>query len=233
MNVDDSPPSAATSVPARTVTATRIEGWLQKWPQIIAIAMGGTALVISFCANPKAQKANEIAAEANTIAERAQKDADKQFMQINRPLLVLTPQRIDGHFVNPTNRGHEAFSRIKYEIVNKGNVIARNIILPEVMGVVQGKMLPAEVNREALTGNVSLAPGAHLYIEMALQSQFTSAEEAAKYVARFGSNYMQLNIPIYYAHGIDTNRIYMSRRKDRINRDQALIIDNDIDDPVE
>lgn len=168
---------------------------------------------------------------AAVYARSAVKSSEKQFLKINRPLLLVTPVRFaNGEFLSVVANGREITYRNQYEIKNVGNVVAKNIQLgrARVRDSKSGKVLPAEV--EMLANNVSLGPGDYHTLVSELSLSMTNATAATNYVTKFNEA-QEVRMLLSYTHALDTGLTFRVMRRDQIGRNSVVTLGSDFTDP--
>lgn len=100
----------------------RQETWsmLKSIPQIVAALVAVVSIVISV--------------KSCQIAREALDNSKQQFLQINKPYILITPKKFDdGQYWKLSLEDKTVVKRLKYQIKNAGNVIASNLSLPDIM----------------------------------------------------------------------------------------------------
>jgi hypothetical protein len=161
------------------------------------------------------------------------KTSEKQFIQLNRPLVLMTPTRFEnGEFLALVANGREVRHRVQYELKNVGNVIAVNLQPTPGLTVLDaktGQRLP--VAEEPRVGKRSLGPGDSYMLISELTMSLTSEEAAANYVKQF-KDFVEVNMVVMYTHSLDPARSFKTIRRNRIGKSSVIELDSDFRDTL-
>jgi hypothetical protein len=143
------------------------------------------------------------------IAERSLDATQKQFYQINRPLLLLTPVKFEDNqkYLKISKENNYVETLIRYKVENIGNVVAKNIEHP------QSKKL------------IDIAPGEVQYFLIVYESRPTgksSLEEVASAVDKG----MQVKWTINYTSELDKSIKYRVSVENIIFKDSAIVLES-------
>lgn len=143
------------------------------------------------------------------VANESNKIADNALTYSQRPYLSVNPIKFNnGKFISVKEIEGGIEGKVRFEISNKGNSIAKNILLtPIILSSIEFVSVETKiafVNKyECSTGNTALAPGELTILEIGWQIPVYNKEATLDLLHKFENNElsMPLDIEIFY----DTN----------------------------
>ena len=199
---------------------------------IIAVSVV-ISLGISIRSCRTSEKAEETAKEANKISNAALETSQYQFLQINRPYITLSPIKFDnGMYWKVTQQDNVVKVALKYKIKNVGNVAAKDIELPNKIGIDPKMKLKKDASvLYQKPRKVTLGPGESFTIEPILMMGYENEEIAKKkYVylisdKSYGADFL---LPLNYTNELDETQKYRTFMQNRIYKEKALIIKSEM-----
>ncbi len=197
--------------------------WLGKnWKTWVPILVSIIALSISLCSN-------KTASDANRIAKDTYETSKYQFLQVNRPYIIISPKRFDNkQFWQIKQEGENIKIALMYEMKNAGNVTAKDIMLPDKATFISGKkLLKDDQVRYYKSGKVTLGPGDtfNIYSNIALEKE---NEEAAKkdyeHLVSDKSYGVDVSLSVNYTNELDETQRYKTFVQYRIHKNKAQLI---------
>jgi hypothetical protein len=185
------------------------------------IAIASFVLSIKGCQN---------AATANRTAENAIETSRQHFIQINRPCVTLTPKKgSDGKYWHLTQLEKSIGINIRYEVVNVGNVIAKDIRLPDKVSLRLGARLEeaSPVTYKKELGAFTLGPGQDCRVDMIQIIHFKTAEAAKQNLELLASdekNGLRVSTAVDYGNELDKSQKYRTIVDTRFFSDRTVIL---------
>ncbi|RJP29703.1 MAG: hypothetical protein C4533_01575 [Candidatus Omnitrophota bacterium] len=200
---------------------------------LIVTIVAVVALVVSVRGCCVSTDAYRLSKESKNIAKDALDTGKYQFIQINRPYVLISPKKFnDGSFWKIQQKSNHVEIIVKYEIKNVGNVAAKNIELPDNLIIGQETKLKrdAPVSYKKMS-EVTLGPGDFYELVCSFVLDY-SDEEAAKnnyeYIVSDSSEGLTLLLAVTYTNEIDGFMEYRTIVENRIHNDNALIIKSEM-----
>ncbi len=200
--------------------------WLGKnwkaWTIIVSIV----ALVIS-------HKSNKTASDANRIANAAYETSKYQFLQVNRPYIILTSKRFDNEqFWQIKQEGKIIKIVLKHEIKNAGNVAVKDIVLPDKVEVIRGKKLTKDAQvRFYKPGKLTLGPGDSFDMQQDLVLEYKNEETAKnsyEHLISDKSSGVDALVIVNYTNELDETQRYKTFVENRIHKNVAQVIKSEM-----
>lgn len=173
-----------------------------------------------------------VSVRANHTAADALETSKYQFVQINRPYIILSLKKYDnGQFWEVTQIDKAVEVKIKYEIKNVGNVAAKNISLPDKIKVdiVGPKVNPKQAVPIIFQkpGKITLGPGDSFITEARLRMEYDNAKDARKnkeyHISdEYEGDIFQLSID--YTNELEGSQKYRTFVLNKIHNNEAQII---------
>ena len=174
------------------------------------------------------------------ISEEAEKSANEaldiskfQFLQVNRPYIILSPKKFDnGQYWKITQEGSIIRVALKYEVNNVGNVAAKDIKLPEKIGLGPRMKLNegAPVYYQKM-GKVTLGPGDSFSIEPNIVMGYKNEEVAKEQFEHlisdksYGADFL---LSVNYTNELDETQKYRTFIQNRIHKNKAQLIKSEM-----
>ena len=188
----------------------------------ILIAIGSFVVSIRGCA---------ISRDAEKNAEEAIALSKQQFLQTNRPHLLLSPLQFEDKMYwrfSEEDDGIRVY--IRYRLQNVGNVAATDISLPTEL-MLGPKMKKVQVVLKKPERSISLGPGARMLINSEMKIEYGDEDDASSHINRLRSEEsdgLTLQISVEYASEIDKLQRFRTVMMNRIHNDRAEIIKSEM-----
>lgn len=199
---------------------------LEKAKFLLAILLALFAAISMFISI----KSCNISKEARKDAKDALQTSQCQFLQINRPYIILNPKKFDnGWFWKVDQNEKQVEITLKYEIKNVGNVTAKDISLPDKIFVGNLKNDTPVVYKKM--GKVTLGPGDDFIIESKMAMGYENEELAKKqldYLISDKSANTTFLLSVNYANELDESQKYRTFVENRIHNDKALLVKSEM-----
>jgi len=216
----DHAPPAAKAKPWRDLLK-RICGFTKKhWGVILSNVIAMTALSVSFASS----------ARSNRIAEDALSTSRKQFLQTNRPYVVLSPRKFEnGRYYTVERQGEMLAVGFEFDVENVGNVAARDVDIPDRM-LIGLKKLEEDARVFPLRKEISpvtLSPGQSFVSMFSLKLEHKSIKEAKRGLEHFSSEDSEgflIKYSVEYRSEVDESRRYESSVTYRFRGDQRQLL---------
>ena len=194
--------------------------WLGKnWKAWVPIIVSIVALVIYF-----------------RIAKETHETSNYQFLQVNRPYIILSPTRFDDEkFWQIKQEGKIIKIDLKYEMKNDGNIIAKDIAFPDKV-----LLLPWEKSKKGFlayydkTGKVTISPGDIFYISQSIVAEHENEETAKNfYEDLISDKYPGLDVSLWvnYTNELDETQRYRTLVEYKINKNTAHLLKSETLNP--
>lgn len=179
------------------------------------------------------ENSNKIATEANKISKNAFETSQYQFLQINRPYIVVAPKKFeDKLYWKVTQQENKVLIDLKYEIKNVGNVSARNISIPDKLSVGHNMKLKKDsILSFKIPDKVSLGPGDDFVITTNVIMQYENEEDANTNYTHFTSDESEgvtYLFSVNYTNELDESQKYRTFMQNRIHNDRAVILKSEM-----
>lgn len=201
---------------------------------IISILISSKSCQISDIAEKTAHNAVQISKESNKIAKEALDTSKYQFIQVNRPYLIVGPAKYDnGEFWKITQESNVVVVNFKYKIKNVGNVAAKDIKIPDkiVLGPKTKLSKGAPLLFQKETGKVTLGPGDDYIFVVGTKLGYEDEDKAKKNLEYFRSDRSEgvtFQISVEYANELDGSQRYRTFMMNKIHNDTAKIIKSEM-----
>ena len=193
--------------------------------ELMTILLAGAALFVSI-------RSYNIAKQANKTSKDALKASEKQFLEVNRPYLLIEPvifkdtnsyfkiEKIDNDIIK---------FNLKYKITNKGNVIIKDIVQPDVLNVAENQKYLGTLQSNVAT--LSLNPGQQLIMGIWYSQRKIGDIQIDEYVNGFhsGKNSLVHAFPIQYHTELDPSIVYKLFVKHKIHNDRVELLKSEMD----
>jgi hypothetical protein len=184
-------------------------------------------------------KSYQISDDAKKIAEQALNTTNKQFIQTNRPYILIEPKKFDdGMYWDIGLKKNIITIKLKFELKNVGNVTAKDLSIPDVavhqnVVVHQKKIISKDVyNVESNNaGKISLGPGDIVFINPESMMTFENEGEAKTYYLKATSEKamgLVFQLPVEYTNELDQTQRYRSLVMAKIYNEEATILKSDL-----
>jgi len=200
----------------------------------ISISISIKSCQISDNAETTSQNAVNIAKESNKIAKDALDSSQYQFIQVNRPYLIVGPSKYEnGEYWDITLKSNVVEIIIKYKIKNVGNVAAKDIEIPDKivlrLRTPKNNKVPFSFKKEI--GKIALGPGDTYVCEINFELGYESDDKAKKYYDYQKSNRSEgvtFKISVEYSNELDESQQYRTVMLNEIHNDTAKIIKSEM-----
>lgn len=175
----------------------------------------------------------QVSENAEDTAKEALDTIKYQFIQTNRPYIILSPKKFDdGLFWKVGRKGNMVEVALKYEVKNVGNIGAKDINIPDKLAIGPGTKLKegAQVIYSKM-GKVTLGPGDDFNMEAITSMEYESEEEAKRNLAHFiseKSKGVTFLISVDYTNELDESQKYRTLMMNRIHNEKALLIKSEM-----
>ena len=202
--------------------------WLGKnWKVCVPIIVSLVALGISLCSN-------KIASDANRIAKETNEMSNYQFLQLNRPFIILSSKIFDNEqFWQIKQEGKIIKIVFKYKLKNAGNIIAKDIAFPDKVGLISGTKIKkySQVHVDTY-GELTIGPGASINIDQGLALDCENEENAKKYYEDLISDKSPgIDVPIWvnYTNELDETKRYKTFVKYKFYKNATVLIKSEME----
>lgn len=198
-----------------------------------SIVISIKSCTISENAEKAAKNAIEVSENSNRIAGEALEISKYQFIQVNRPYIIISPKKYEnGQFWKVNQKGKAVEIDLQYEIKNVGNIAAKNVSLPEKL-VVGPKMNLREGASIIFqkTGKVTLGPGEDFIVTIQMKIEYDNIEDARKNQEHFISDKSKgtlFQLSVNYTNELDEAQKYRTFMMNRIHNDTAQVIKSEM-----
>jgi hypothetical protein len=193
---------------------------------ILKIMVVAIPIILSIYAATTSYKSNQIAKDAVETTKH-------HFLQINRPYIILSPKKFDDkQFWKVKQQGDAVEIIVKYEIKNVGNVVAKDIRLPNNVAI--GPKLKLEEGAPVIytrSNKVSLGPGDDFIVESGMKIHYETEEEARKNYEHFLSDKsegMTIGFSVSYTNGLDESKKYRTLVENKIHNEKATVLKSEM-----
>lgn len=189
---------------------------------------------ISEGARDIAQHASKVSENSNTIAKEALNTSKQQFIQINRPYILVSPKKFeDDQYWQLFLEHKTVVKRIKYEVRNVGNVAATNLSLPDIMRIDIKSAKPIDGIETSFEkpGRVTLGPGDSFNLNTTFSVAYTTTQDAKKNMDFYLSEEYEgdtFRLSITYENELEVTKKYRTVIVNRIHNDKARIIKSEM-----
>ena len=200
---------------------------------VITVFIIGGGLFLSWKtandAQDMAKQALKAAEDSNDIANNALKKSEKQFIQINRPHILLSPKRFDnGLYWKIIQQKNVVKIILKYEIENVGNVSAKDVDLPHNLMVASETPFKEDfhISYKKPT-KTTLGPTQKFYIEPIIEKGYDSEGKAKNYLEQLISEKSQgitFSLSVNYINPLKATEKYLTLIKNIVYKDRVKII---------
>jgi hypothetical protein len=176
-------------------------------------------------------KSCKISQKANDAAENAIEISRHQFIQKNRPYIVIEAEKYDdGQYWTLEQKGATVIAESNFKFMNVGNVAAVNIHFPDAAQVISRGPLK-ELKFIKTADNLSVGPNGSFHMKLKASLEKDSLEEATKeleFLKSDASNGYTHGISIIYENGIDLSQKYQTTICYRIHNDNAFLLKSEM-----
>jgi hypothetical protein len=203
-------------------------------PIVIPILISVKSCQISESARDIAQQASKLSEDSNRIAREALDNSKQQFIQINRPYILVSPKKFDdGLYWRLFLENKNVVKRLKYQIKNVGNVIATNLSLPDIMKieVESRKQNDGMVITYEKPSNVTIGPGDSFTLNFTIKSTYATTQDARRNMEFYTSERYEgdtIQVSISYHNDLEPTKKYRTVVVNRIHNDTAHILKSEM-----
>ena len=177
-----------------------------------------------------------ISMDANDTAEKAIKAAERQFIQINRPYLILDPVEKNGQFWKLKRDGLAVIMQVDFKTHNVGNVAAENVHFPDNLSVSGHDKTKSPFRSEfkKITDDITIAPGKFYYTALTLwigKETIKDVEDVNEFIKLINSNKhrgITIKLLADYKNAIDTDQRYRTIVQYNIKKDEAILLKSEM-----
>ena len=201
---------------------------------VVSIVIAVKSCQISESARDIAQKASKLSEDSNRIAKEALDNSKQQFIQINRPYLLISPRKFaDGQYWRLSLEDKTVVKRLQYQLKNVGNVIATNISLPDIMKieVESPKTNDGMVINYEKPGKITLGPGDNITLNLTIKSTYPTVQNAKQNIDFYISERYEgdtIRAQITYDNDLEPTKKYTTIVLSRIHNDMAYILKSEM-----
>lgn len=198
--------------------------------ELITVILAIISMVVAFVSMIVSLKGCQTSESANRIAKNALETSRQQFVQLNRPYVIITPRKgADGRYWNLAEQDKSVLINIRYEFKNVGNVVAKDIRLPDKVSVSLGANLEEKspVTYKKVTGAFTLGPGQSCQVDFITIIPFKTTEYAKQNLELLTSdkkNGILISTAADYVDELDKSHKYRTLVSTRFFSDRALLI---------
>jgi len=183
-------------------------------------------------------KSCRVAENARKIAGDSLETSRYQFIQINRPYIILCPKRYkNGLFWKVKQHDNTVVIDLQFEIKNVGNVSAKNISLPNEFSVgPKIKLSPNAVGKYIKPDKVTLGPGDELIAAAKFILEYGNEEEAQinlEHIVSGKSEGVTMLFSVDYTNELDVSKKYRTFMENLIHKDSVRVLKSEMLDLVE
>ncbi len=196
---------------------------LKLFPGILVIVIAVLSFIVSV-------KGCQISGSAKRTAESALETSRQQFVQLNRPYVTISPKKgSDDRYWNLAQQDKSVLMNIRYEVKNVGNVVAKDVRLPDKVLVRLGANLEeySPATYKEVTAAFTLGPGQSCRVDIIGIIRFKTAEDAKenlKLLASDKKNGILISTAADYANELEKSQKYRTLVTTRFFSDRALLI---------
>lgn len=166
---------------------------------------------------------------ANTKSDKAMKLSRQQFLEENRPHLVIKPitDEKTGFYIVIEETDILRFRvHLRYQLKNVGSVIASNVFTPDTANFTVNEKNEVVLKGDIRSSVISIPPGESIVSSIWVDVQSSSPEEAEKYIKelRNGEGKMTHDFPAIYQNEIDPSLRYLTQVHHEISKDKVSIL---------
>ena len=197
---------------------------------LVAIGISVRSCQISGKATNTAINALEVAEASNHIAQEALQNSNTQFIQINRPYILIIPKRYENNeYRKVSQKANVVEINIKCEVKNVGNVAAKNVQLSDSIAArINLKDIPVRFQKP---DGIALGPGDGFMVRIQIQMEFNTVSEAKANSESLISDQddgVSFPFSLNYENELDQSKKYRTFRLIRIKNDMAEIVKSEM-----
>jgi len=198
--------------------------WIAKNPlDLILVIIAVIALAVSI-------RSCKISNKAQRIANDALEASERQFLEENRPYLIIEPVpfKETGSYFKIEQEEDRIKITLNYRMTNIGSVIAQNIIHPSIATFYENKeptvILPAKVTP------ISLGPGQKISANMWVMLEKIADVSIDEYIEGFysGKNKITHQFPVRYFTELKPSLTYNAIVEYEIYTDHVIILKSEM-----
>jgi hypothetical protein len=167
----------------------------------------------------------QIAEDSKIIAEKTLESSDKQFVQLNRPYLTLSPVKYDdGTYYKITEKDQKLIIELSLELKNSGNVAAKNVTFPNAINI-KTKMTLNGIYK--ITPIMSLSPEDSIKFSIAMHIDFNDQNDLPLTIEKLNSSEykgIEMGCTVTYENEMNETNKYACDVQYRIKKDRAIIL---------
>lgn len=188
------------------------------------------ALILAIFSLLVAIRGCQISNDAKKIAKDSLDVTKNQFVQINRPYIILAPKKFNnGQFWKIEQDKNRVIATLRYEIKNVGNVAAKNIEVPTnvIVANVENKS-PIYYQK---SGKITLGPGDKMNLTLTSNMGYESeamSKANYEYLISDKSEGVIFHLSVDYESEVDKAHKYRTYVENRIHNEKALLIKSEM-----
>jgi type II secretory pathway pseudopilin PulG len=198
--------------------------------ELITVIIAIVSAVVAVVSMIVSVRGCQISESANRTAQNALDKSQQQFIQLNRPYVTITPKKgADGRYWNLAQQDKSWVINVRYEIKNVGNVVAKDVSLPNKVSIRLSANREEEspVTYKRTPAGFALGPGESVRIDMIMIVHCKTSDDAKRdlesLVSR-KSNGVLISAPVDYTNELDKSQKYRTFVVTRFFSDRALLI---------
>ncbi len=197
---------------------------------LVSIGISLRSCQISGKATNTAIDALEVAEASNHIAQEALQTSSKQFIQINRPYILIIPKRHENNEYRKVSQKANAVEiNLKCEVKNVGNVTAKNVHLADSLAArINLKDIPVRFQKP---DGIALGPGDGFMVRTQIRMEFDTVSEAKanrEFLISDQDDGVSFPFSLNYENELDQSKEYRTFRLIRVKNDRAEIVKSEM-----
>ena len=197
---------------------------------LVSIGISLRSCQISGKATNTAIDALEVAEASNYIAQEALQTSSKQFIQINRPYILIIPKRHENNEYRKVSQKANAVEiNLKCEVKNVGNVAAKNVHLADSLAArINLKDIPVRFQKP---DGIALGPGDGFMVRIQIRMEFDTVSEAKanrEFLISDQDDGVSFPFSLNYENELDQSKEYRTFRLIRFKNDRAEIVKSEM-----
>jgi len=191
----------------------------------------GAKVLIALFALMVAVRSCQRSNDAHSTAIEALATAERHFVQEHRPYLVITPSKFkdDNTYVKLSRDGNRIEVKIRYEIMNRGNVPAKDISSPTSYVLGNEINLPKFQLRPPPV--ITLGPGDTTVVEWGTEQEYATGDVARKEMEYFASPQWKganLYFGVTYHNGLEPSLAYTTVVAHIFKKDTTILLKSEM-----
>lgn len=184
------------------------------------IAIGSLCVSIKGC---------NIAKKAQNVSQNALEVTKLHFFQLNRPYIVLTPQKFEDNnsYYKTSRTNTDLRIDLKYEVKNIGNVAAKDITTPEEAKFKSNALKEGVTTSFIMPPKLTLGPGDTYRMCIYVILEFTDLESTEETIANLNSDEssgVKIKLLVNYISELDSSLKYLTGVVHRIRKNSIEIL---------